>query len=190
MTTQAPPPTRHELVSKASAIIMTVDERARASNRKWGHNRLPHLVPLEWLDKFRAQKRKWENACFECSGSPLPEDIETVRKHGEAMLRAFDRLDTIAVEAGADFADPAQWEFELNDGTPCILVRDRSDMGRVNAKGRTVQIWSLEEVADIIAKFPALISVKDAFPGAEVIQMRTSKVVVGALDDSLSDLPF
>lgn len=190
MTLQAPPPLTHELLGDIRAMIETVDERARDCNRRWGHNRLAHLVPLDWLERFRSQKRKWETACFECAGSPQPEDRATVRKHGEAMLRAFDKLEEIAVAAGHLPTAPAHWEFELSNGTPVILVRDRHEMGQVDAKGRAVQIWSLEEIAGIVEKFPALIATKDAFPGAEVVQMRTDPIVVGALDDALTDLPF
>lgn len=190
MTLQAPPPTKQEIICSISAMIMTVDERARDCNRKWGTNRLPHLVPFEWLERFRSQKRKWETACFECAGSPKAEDIDTVRKHGEAMLRAFDRLEDLAVEAGHLPTPPQQWEFELKDGTPVILVRDRAEMGQVDPKGRAAQVWSLEEVADIIAKFPSIVLLKESFPGAEVVQMRTSSVVVGELNDSLEGLPF
>lgn len=190
MTPGAPPPLTHELLGSISAIIVTVDERARDCNRRWGHNRLPHLVPLDWLEKFRSQKRKWETACFECAGSPRSEDLDTVRKHGEAMLRAFDKLEEIAVAEGHLPTPPTHWEFELRDGTPVILVRDRHEMSQVDAKGRAVQVWALEEIADIVAKFPALIATKEAFPGAEVIRMRTDPIVVGELNDSLEDLPW
>lgn len=188
--TQAPPPAPHEIVGAIAAMIQTVDERAKDASRRWGFNRLPHLVPFEWLDRFRSQKRKWETACFECSGSPKPEDIETVRKHGEAMLRAFDKLDTLAVEAGYLPTSPSWWEFELKDGTPVLLVRDRAEIGQVDPQGRACQIWSLEEVAEIVAKFPLIAAAKEAFPGAEVVQMRTSRIVTDALDDSLEGIPF
>lgn len=190
MTLQQPPPTKHEIVSAVSDIIRSVDERAGDCNRRWGTNRLPHLVPLDWLERFRSQKRKWETACFECAGSPLPADLETVRKHGEAMLRAYDRLDALAVEAGYLPTPPEQWQFELKDGTPVLLVRTRAEMGQIDTKGLAAQVWSLEEVSDVIAKFPLLARAKDAFPGAEIIQMRTSLIVVGELNDSLEGLPF
>lgn len=190
MTLQTPPPTKHMVVSEMGALIASVDERARDCNRKWGFNRLPHLVPLDWLGKFRKQKQSWELACFECTGSPLPDDLDRVRKLAGAMLRAFDKLEQLAVENGYLPTPPEQWEFELTDGTPVILVRDRAEMGQVDPKGRTVQIWSLEEVAEIVGKFPALIRAKDAFPGAEIVQMKTDKRVIDELNDSLADLPF
>lgn len=105
------------------------------------------------------------------------------------MLRAFDRLEELARAGGHAPVDPGSWQFELRDGTPVVLVRDRAEMGQVE---RPVggQVWALEEVAEIIAKFPELVLAKDKFPGAEVIQMRTSAVVVDALDDELSEIPF
>lgn len=190
MTPGAPPPLKHELLGDIRAMIETVNVRADEINRRWGMNRLPHLVPLDWLDRFRAQKRKWETACFECAGSPKPEDRDTVRKHGEAMLRAFDKLEALAIEDGY-LPEPAQhWEFLLNDETVVMLVRNRTEMSQLDPKGRTVQIWSLEEIVDIIEKFPALIKTKECFPGAEMLSLRTSRVVTDALNDSLEDLPF
>jgi hypothetical protein len=192
MTVMPPPPTRHALLASASDLIRTVDEHARVMNIKWGTNRLPHLVPLEWLDRFRAQKRKWELACFECTGSPKPEDEATIRKHAEAMLRAYDKLDQIATEEGHTLRPAGQWEFELADGTPIILVQTRAEMAQVTqSSGRNAAVWALEEIAAIIERFPAVCLVKDAFPAAEVIQLRTSKIVVDGLNDSIADLvPF
>jgi hypothetical protein len=187
---QAPPPTKHELLDQCAALIRTVDEQARQLNKRWGHNRLPHLVPLEWTERFRSQKRKWEMACFEFSGSPNPDDLAIIRKHGEAMIRAFSKLEDLAVENGYLPTPPAHWEFELKDGTPVILVRDRADMSMIEPDGRSVQIWSLEEVATIIEKFPMIALAKDAFPGAQVVQMKTGAKVIDALDDALTDLPW
>lgn len=190
MATQAPPPTPYSLLLIVRDIIGAVDERARQCNRRWGVNRLPLLVPIEWLEKFRRQKLKWQQACLDSGAFPTVETTEAVRKQGEAMLRAFDKLEEIASDAGHDLAPLYQWEFELSDGTPVILVRDRSEIGRVDPKGRTCQIWALDEVADIIEKFPLLATAKQCFPGAETFPIRTDPVVIGALDDSLDDLPF
>lgn len=190
MTVQAPPLTRSMTLTAMDDIIRTVDEHARQINHRWGFNRLPHLVPLEWTERFRSQKRKWELACFECVGSLKPDDLERVRKHGTAMLRAFDALERAAVDAGHSPSPATWWEFELADGTPVLLVRDRAELSQVDTGGRAAQIWSLEEVASIIARFPEFIRVKDSFPGAEVIQMSTSRPVRDALDDELTCFPF
>lgn len=190
MTIQAPPPTPQQLLHSISGIIDTVDERARQVNRKWGCNRLPHIVPIEWMERFRQQKHKWELAVWEACPVPTQDCLDRIRKQGEAMLRAFDKLEDLAVADGHLPTPPTWWEFELKDGTPVILVRDRAELHQVDPQGRAAQVWSLEEVADILAKFPTITAAKEAFPGAEVIQCRTNPVVVDKLDDSLADLPF
>jgi hypothetical protein len=189
-TLQAPPPLKHETLSAIKAIIETVDRHAREVSLRWGYNRLPHLVPIEWTERFLTQKHKWELACWECSGSLSPDDLARVRTHGEAMIRAFAKLEAIATEQG-DWSGPGpHWEFELKDGTPVVLVRDRAELSQVDLKGRAAQVWSLDEIADILAKFPDMTRTKECFPGAELISLRTDPLIIGDLNDSLADLPW
>lgn len=189
MTTQAPPPTKHQIIGSMADIIATVDEHARALNKRWGFNRLPYLVPIEWTERFRAQKHKWQMACFACAGSILSEDLDRVRRHGEAMMRAYAKLEELARVGGHEPAPVEAWEFELRDGTPIRLVRDRAEMGQADLRPGQ-QEWCLEEIAEIVARFPELVAAKDAFPQAEVVQMRTSAEVRELVDDELSDIPL
>jgi len=189
MTVQAPPPTKHMIVGSMADIIRTVDEHARELNRRWGMNRLPHLVPIEWTERFIGQKRKWQSACFECTGSPDPAHLDRVRKHGEAMLRAFDKLEELALASGKSPAPPAVWEFELRDGTSITLVRDRAELAQVERSAGT-QVWSLEEIADILEQYPILSAAKNEFPQAEVVRLSTDRPVIDALDDTLGDIPW
>lgn len=187
--THQPPPTPHMALEQIQAIIKTVDEHAREMNRRWGFNRLPHIVPIEWTERFCRQKAKWEMACFECVGSWKQHDIDRVRQHGEAMIRAFDKLEEIALEAGKSPAPPGQWEFELNDGTTIVLVRTRAEQGQVEREP-AAQVWCLEEIGEIITRFPELVLMKNAFPEAEVIQMRTSEATRQAVDELADEIPF
>jgi hypothetical protein len=188
----APPPTRNQLLNRAADIITLVDTRAKEVNRRWGHNRLPYIVPLEWMEKFKRQKSSWDLAAFECTGSPLPADLERMRVQGEAMLRAYDKLEQIATESGRGGLPAGQWEFELKDGSLVILVQDKAEMAQVDLHGRSAQVWSLDEIAEVIQNFPILSAAKDIFPSAEVMQVEvaTSRKVKDKLDDELSDIPF
>jgi hypothetical protein len=188
----APPPTRSQMLTQAADIITLVDTRAKEVNRRWGHNRLPYLVPLEWMEKFKRQKSSWDLAAFECTGSPLPADLERMRVQGEAMLRAYDKLEQIATESGRGPLPAGQWEFELKDGSLVILVQDKAEMAQVDLHGRSAQVWSLDEIAEVIQNFPILSAAKDIFPSAEVMQVEvaTSRKVKAKLDDELSDIPF
>lgn len=189
MTVQAPPPTKHQIIGVMADIIATVDEHARTLNRRWGFNRLPHLVPLEWTERFTRQKRKWQTACFECAGSIMPADLDRVRQHGEAMLRAYAKLEEVARAGGHEPLPVEAWEFELQDGTPVRLVRDRAEMGQGETRPGQ-QEWCLEEIAEIVARFPELIAAKDIFPQAEVVQLRTDTKTRKLVDDELSEIPF
>ncbi len=186
---QAPPPLKHEMLSAMRTIIETVDRHAREVNLRWGFNRLPHLVPIAETERFMRARQKWNLACWECAGSLDPADLERVRKQGESLMRGYDHLASIAIEQGETQAPPTRWEFELKDGTPVVLVRDRAELAQVDLAGRKGQVWSLDEIAEVIAKFPDIARAKECFPGAEVIQIRTDPLVVGKLNDELADLP-
>lgn len=187
--TNAPPPTRHMVLAEIDTMIRTVDAHAREMNKRWGHNRLPHIVPMDLALKFKTQADAWAKATFECVGSCLPSDLERVRKVGEAMIRAYGVLESTALAAGMSPAPPTAWSFETRDGKPIILVRTRDEMGQVdNSHG--AQVWCLEEIGEIITRFPELVLAKQLFPEAEVIQLRTPRAVQDALDDALSDIPF
>lgn len=189
MTAGAPPPTKHMVLEAIDTIIRTVDAHAREMNTRWGFNRLPHIVPIELTEKFMAQKRKWQIACFECAGSLLPADLDRVRKHGDAMIRAYNALEQNALAAGKAPAPPGTWGFETEDGKAIVLVRTRAEMGQVeHTPGTTV--WCLEEIGQIITRFPQLVLSKQLFPDAEVIQLRTPMDVRELIDDEMADIPW
>jgi len=179
----APPPLRHEEVEQCTVIIQAVDRKAREIERKWGIGRLHNLVPVEWAERFASQRKKFSMACFTLEPAE-------VRLHGTAMERAYDKLEEVAVASGHMPSPPAHWEFELDEGQLVILVRDRAEMAQIDLKGRAAQIWSLDEIANVVRKFPMISAAKDNFPGAEVVSIRPERAAKDALDDKLSDIPF
>ena len=176
------PPTRHEQIAAMQVIIKCVDQRGREMDDRWGIGRLPMLVPIEWAERFHAQHKLFNAAVWEF-------DLALVRQHGEAMLRAYERLDELAVAARGKPLPADQWEFETPEGL-VILVRDLRDTGRAQRHGREAQVWALDEVANVIRCHPILAKAKEAFPGAQVVSVRPSKTTLAELDDELSDIPF
>ncbi len=176
------PPTRHGQISDMQIIINCVDQRGRELDQHYGIGRLPMLVPIEWAERFHAQHKLFSAAVWEF-------DLGAVRQHGDAMLRAYDKLDQIAREAKGEPLPVDQWEFETQHGL-VILVRDLRDTGRVQFHGRKAQVWSLDEIANVIHCHPMIAAAKEAFVGAQVISVRPSKVAIDALNDELSDIPF
>lgn len=184
-----PPPTKNEVATKIGDIIANVTEHANIMNRRWGFNRLPHIVSIELMQRFRSQQTKWKEACFDCVASCLPSDLDRVKKHGEAMIRAYDALDREALARGQSPTPPGQWEFELADGTPIVLVRTRAEMGNVERKPKA-QVWCLEEIGEIISRFPELVLAKDAFPEMEIVRLGPGPELNELIDDALEDIPF
>ena len=124
------PPTRHAQISDMQVIIKCVDQRGREMDERWGIGRLPMLVPIEWAERFHAQHKLFNAAVWEFH-------LPLVRQHGEAMLRAYDKLDELARDAKSEPLPVDQWEFETPDGL-VILVRDLRDTGRAQRHGREV----------------------------------------------------
>lgn len=176
------PPTRHEQVAAMQVIIKCVDQRGREMDDRWGIGRLPMLVPIEWAERFHTQHKLFNAAVWEF-------DFPLVRHHGEAMLRAYDKLDGLARSAKGEPLPVDQWEFETPDGL-VILVRDLRDTGRAQRHGRQAQVWALDEIANVIRCHPMLASAKDAFPGAQVMSVRPNKTTLKELDDELLGIPF
>ena len=176
------PPTRHAQISDMQVIIKCVDQRGREMDERWGIGRLPMLVPIEWAERFHAQHKLFNAAVWEFH-------LPLVRQHGEAMLRAYDKLDELARGSKGEPLPVDQWEFETEQGL-VILVRDLRDTGRAQRFGREAQVWALDEIANVIRCHPILAAAKNAFPGAQVVSVRPSKTTLAELDDVLSDIPF
>ena len=176
------PPTLHAVIEQMQVIINCVDQRGRELDQRWGIGRLPMLVPIALAERFHAQHKLFNAAVWEF-------DLAQVRQHGEAMLRAYDKLDELARAVKGEPAPADQWEFETPDGL-VILVRDIRDTGRVFLNGRQAQVWSLDESANVVRAHPVLAAAKSAFPGAVVESIRPNRTTLQELDDALFDVPF
>ena len=176
------PPTKHEKLDRIQVVVRAVDERGRQMDRKWGIGRLAALVPIDVAERFRAQQRKFDAAVWEY-------DPDATRKHGDAMLRAYDKLEELAVAGGAVAAPVDQWEFETSDGL-VILVRDIGDTGRVERNGRQAQVWSLDEIASVVRAHPTIVAAKQLFPGATVDSVRPGRETRDRLDDAMCEFPL
>ena len=49
-------------------------------------------------------------------------------------------------------------------------------------------LWGFHQLP--VARFPDITRVKECFPGAEIISLRTDPLIIGKLDDSLADVPW
>lgn len=165
-----------------SQIIESVDRKAKDIETRWGIGRLPNLVPLEWSQRFHAQQAKFTAAVNAW-------DLDGSTKHGAALERAYARLEELAVEAGHVPKPPEQWEFTTPDGV-VVFVQDRTQAAQVELHGRKAQVWTIDEIAEVIRKHPILAAAKEAFPGATVESIRPKPNLRQELDDAIETLPF
>lgn len=164
-----------------ASVIYRVDEIARQMETKWGMGRLPALVPIDLATRFRAQARKFNQATQDY-------DCHEIRKHGEAMERAWAALDATATSAGAEPLPHDVWEARGPDGSVVLIART-ADEARKAMFDRKCSAWSLDEIAKAMAAFPELMKLKTVFPGAEVTSFRRDPYdPTDPLDDPLDDL--
>lgn len=157
--------------AELKAIWEDVDATRRDVELTWGAERLPILVGPDWRVKLRRQQAKF-TAALEAAwkADVLTVDaIGDVRSHAEAMKRGWRKLEEIAAEAGHRPQSPGVLaERLLPDGSVCAIVRDNDAAAQVNAEGRAVSVYTLDEVFTLIGELvpESLALAKVHFPGA------------------------
>jgi hypothetical protein len=146
---------------------------------KWGRDRLRLLVGTPLREKFDRQRYLTSQARWKGT-------LEDVKRESARMEKAWAALDKAATENGAQVLDPAIWEVVLDDGTVATLVREPQLANRILAEGRRINVYTLEEIANMISAFPDLAKVKEHFPGATVTRTKTQ--VMDALQTPLGGM--
>ena len=143
---------------------------------KWGRDRLRLLVDTALREKFDRQRYLTSQARWQGT-------LEDVKREAARMANAWKALDKAAEANGAQVLDPAIWEVSLADGSVATILREPQLANRILAEGRKINVYTLEEIANIISAWPDLVKVKQHFPGAEVVKTKTQVI------DPLVDTP-
>jgi hypothetical protein len=69
------------------------------------------------------------------------------------------------------------------------LVRDAADASLVVASGRAVSVYTLAEIAVLLARYPQIVAAKQHFPGATVTAIRPRMPPID-WERGGDDLPF
>ena len=164
--------------------INKVDNLGREMELKWGGQRLRLLVAPDVREKFDRQRYKLNAALFEG-------DLINLVAQCRRMATAWQALDRLAAEGGASH-HPDVWEVAMADGSVAVVVRTDDDMTRANevalkvAAGRRMTLWSLEEVARLIAAFGSQVKpvadLKARYTGA-IVQALTAHAAGGPAPD-------
>jgi hypothetical protein len=171
------------------AYIDGADETAAQMEGKWGADRLRLLVSAELREKFDRQHYLFNQAIWHGG-------LEDVRRESGRMVTAWTALDHAAESAGCEKLSPEVWEVALSDGSVAAIVPDTAHAKFVNAEGRRLAVYTLEEIGRLLVAYPDIAKAKMVFPGAEVMEVRRSiEDPMGAiwdtkekLDDPLSDV--
>jgi len=133
---------------------------------KWGRDRLRLLVGTPLREKFDRQR-------YLTSQARWKGNLEDVKREAARMAKAWKALDKAATENGEKVLDPAVWEVVLADGTVASIVKEPQLANRLLAEGRRINLYTLEEIANMISAFPDMCKAKEAFPGATVTRTKT-----------------
>src|SRR3954447_2491451 len=134
---------------------------------KWGVGRLRLLVPPETREKFDRQRYLFNAAIGHG-------DLEAVRREAKRMITAWLALDKVATSAGKAAISPTVWEVVLADGIVAAIVPSDDHARAVIAEGRTVAVYTLDEIGRLLSAYPEIAKTKLTFPGAEVTTIRKS----------------
>jgi hypothetical protein len=133
----------------------------------WGADRLRLLVSPELREKFDRQRYLFNQAIWHG-------ELEKVRRESGRMVNAWMALDRAAESAGASKLSCEVWEIALADGSVAAIVPTDSHAALVNAEGRQVAVYTLEEIGRLLSAQPHIAKTKEVFPGATVISVRRS----------------
>lgn len=163
------------------AYIDGADETAAEMEAKWGADRLRLLVSSELREKFDRQRYLFNQAVWHG-------ELEEVRLQSGRMVNAWMALDAAAEAAGKAKLSTVVWEVPLDGGRVAALVRDGSEASAVNAEGRDVVVYTLEEIARLLSAYPDIAVAKATFPGATVTAIRRPDDPLNAIADTDADL--
>ena len=160
--------------AELQALFEGVDAARKDAELTWGAERLPLLVGTEWRIKLRRQQRRLSEAMQAAwsADSVTGDQMEAVRNAAAGMVRGWAKLQEVASEAGhRPLAPGVLGERLLPDGSVAVIVRDNDSAHQVNAEGRAVSVYTLDEVFHLIGTFvpESLQLAKVHFPGAQFV---------------------
>lgn len=157
------------------AYLDEADQTASEMETKWGVGRLRLLVGPELREKFDRQRYLLNQAVWHG-------ELEEVKREAMRMVKAWLALDAAAAAAGKAGLAPQVWEVALADGTVAAIVPDYEHARAVVGEGRSVAVYTLEEIALLLAESKT-VKPKVVFPGAEIVEVRSRSI-----DDPLDSI--
>lgn len=140
-----------------------LDSLAASMERKWGVDRLPRLVPPAWRAKFETLQAQLDAA------SSFGGDATAAIA---ALAKAWRLMDAEATAAGHEPMAPAFAEAEWAPGRLFAVAHDDAHrqtlVARNKHEGRDVSVFTVADLARLVASIPDVARIYELFPGAYI----------------------
>jgi hypothetical protein len=174
-------PMLHPAASRESIecdiALAAFDRASREMDKAWGVDRLVELVSPDIA-------KRWGQAMADLNAAIISNDPPMVRARVDICLRGMKAMNAQAEAAGMPKADPIIWEYEY-DGQVFGIIEDGRQWPAAYDKRPGLTIHTMREVAVALHSLGQTVAdVKQAFPGAEVSEVRRKDDVVD-IEDAL-----
>jgi len=141
-TNLGPPWAHTQAGYKAGRTAMDAVEAAdRTLQAAWGVGRARLCLEPDVRARYDAQEERLWRASREA-------DLPTLLAEVGRMQKALAAADKAAQACGTLL--PGVWEARLSDGSALAVVQEREHAARVRAKDRTLEVWTVEELACLV----------------------------------------
>lgn len=156
------------------------DRASRATDAKWGVDRLPELVSTETAEK-------WGRTLASLNDAITASDPELVKAWAEVGIRGFAVMEAEAEKRGSVPADPAIWEYEF-DGLKFGIFKDGANWQSAKRKRPDLVLYSMQEVAAaLLDRIEAIPAVAAALASSDAAQITRISRPPAVADDNLED---
>ena len=168
--------------------IAPMDRLAEEMNVKWGIDRLPELVTPEMATRYGAAIAHLNDCIRE-------QDPAKCAAAANNCIRGLHAMDAEATELGHQPASGDFWEYELEgeNGQPPFrfgILKDDAGWKTAKSKRPDLEFYTMREAAIALRtkiKTAPIEAIKDAFPGASVVEHRPPTPTEKFLDDAIPD---
>jgi len=160
-------------------ILAPLQRRIDLADAKYGYDMLPLLVSPDTA-------AKWARATAGLHEAVSEQDVEKARAWVQVCLRGLNTMDAEAELNPDNLLPPQIWDCEVDGDTFCV-IRDGRQHQRAARLRPGSRIYTMREVAVALKQMQTAVvdSVKDIFPGAEIVGTRKTEQPI---DDSLDGL--
>lgn len=159
------------------AHVESVDQAARAAEKRWGFERLLALIDTELRAKFYRQQAKWRQALKAAYDGHVVTRaaLDAVESTSAAMVRAWAAVSQAANDAGhqpiAELVGAERvWEIRLKNDQLVAIVETNAQASALIGTERYRAVYTIAEIGALIDALPELLTnVKATFDGAMIV---------------------